>query len=81
MAVLVLIGGLVAATVLFVALPDQRWIAGIVAGFAVVEALVLGALLPSRAGPSPAEQIEALNRQAELAVDEGQNAARDDASS
>lgn len=61
-----LLGGLILAVVLYAALPDQRWIAGLVAGIAIVDAIVLGVVLPSALGRrSVADQLDSLRAQAE----------------
>ncbi|HEY8467570.1 MAG TPA: hypothetical protein VIL04_12285 [Solirubrobacterales bacterium] len=63
-----LIAGLIAAVVLFLALPDQRWIAGLIAAIAIVDAFVFGAILPNSIGKRAAAMtIEELNAQAEAA--------------
>lgn len=68
-AAVALVGGLGAAVVLFFALPDQRWIAGLVALIAVVDAFAFGAILPNSMGKRTAQMmIEQLNAQAEAAA-------------
>lgn len=71
LATITVICGLILAIVLYVAVPDQRWIAGVVAGFAIVDALLIGAVLPNMLGRrSTSWQIDALNEAADLADDE-----------
>lgn len=67
-ATVALIGGLGAAVVVFFALPDQRWIAGLIAAIAIVDAFVFGSILPSSLGKRSAQMtIEQLNAQAQAA--------------
>lgn len=49
-----LIGTLVAAIVLFFALPDQRWIAALVLGAGLIDLLVIWRVLPALAGSKSA---------------------------
>lgn len=66
LAALSLLLGLILAVVLYAALPHQRWVAGLVAGIAIVDAVVLGVVLPNALGRrSASEQIDALNARAE----------------
>ena len=58
---------LIAAVVLFFALPDDRWIAAVLVGVAVLDAIIFGWLLPQITGSRAAQKyrLEQLNREAE----------------
>jgi len=42
--------GLVAATVVFFVLPDKRWISAVMVGFAILDALIYGLVIPRLTG-------------------------------
>ena len=56
---------LVVALVLFFALPDNRWIAFVVAGLGVLEALFMARVMPALARGSTSDQLAEMNAAAE----------------
>jgi hypothetical protein len=67
-ATLAFAGGLIAAVVVWFALPDQRWIAALLAAMAVLDLFLVGRLMPrlTRQG-SAASEIDRLNAEAAAA--------------
>ena len=66
---------LVTAVVLFFALPDQRWIAAVMVGLAVLDALIYGLVLPRFTDTGDAPSLADLER---MHAEAGEAAAPDD---
>ena len=61
---------LVVAVVLFFALPDERWIAAVLVGLAIVDGLIFGFLMPrlqsgGTGGAPSLDELEPMNEEAE----------------